>query len=108
MKPSKLPCIFLSSKRKQVTIDDIVAMKMDPCLDTSMSTSQKVQVNNSPGPSFTDISSSVASVCEPVSLTSSVTPRFSHDIGLFTDKPPFLLTRKKCDLLSNHWKPEQR
>ena len=107
LKPSKLPCILLSRKRKQLTIDEIVAKKMDPCLDTCISTSQKVQVNNNPGPSFADISSSVVSVCEPVSLNSSVTPRFSNDIGLFIDKAPSLADNVKFDLLSNHWKPEQ-
>ena len=105
--PSKLPCILLSSKRKQLTIDEIVAKKMDPCLDTSMSTSQRAQVNNNPGPSFGDISSSVVSVCEPVSLNSSVTPRFSSDIGLLIAKAPSLADNLKFDLLSNHWKPVQ-
>ena len=95
VKPSKRPCIILSSKRKQVTSDEIVAKKMDPCLDTSMSISPKVQVNNSPGPSFTDISSSVASVCEPVSFNSSVTPWFSNDIELFVDKAPSLADNDK-------------
>ena len=64
-------------------------------------------MNNKPGPSFADISSSVVSVCEPVSLNSSVTPQFSNDIGLFIDKASSLADNVKCDLLSNHLKPEQ-
>ena len=106
MKPSKLPCIFGSKNKKQLTIDAIVAKKIESCIDKSPSTSQRVQVDNYPGPSFIDVSSSVVSVGEPASVNSSVTSRFKSDAGLFVNKAP-LADNLKFDLLSNHWKTDQ-